>query len=135
MTDEELLAYALSKPGAWPDQPWEGDVVAKVGDKIFAFLGSGGTVGVKCGRGRPDAEPEPEPGAGASVAVPCTGTVAVVPLARALSTACSGPAAVGRQCSVNGTLVPGEISSGPSPPSRLRSFGGSTTRAPAGRRA
>jgi predicted DNA-binding protein (MmcQ/YjbR family) len=56
MTDEELLAYALSKPGAWPDQPWEGDVVAKVGDKIFAFLGRGGTVGVKCGRDRAEAD-------------------------------------------------------------------------------
>jgi predicted DNA-binding protein (MmcQ/YjbR family) len=49
MTDEELLAYALAKPGAWQDEPWEGDVVAKVGGKIFAFLGGDG-VGVKCGR-------------------------------------------------------------------------------------
>src|SRR5439155_704252 len=41
---DELREYALSKPGAWPDQPWEGDVVAKVGErdrgKIFAFLGA-----------------------------------------------------------------------------------------------
>ena len=34
------LDYCLAKPGAWQDEPWEGDVVAKVGDKIFAFLGS-----------------------------------------------------------------------------------------------
>ena len=33
------LDYCLAKPGAWRDEPWEGDVVAKVGDKIFAFLG------------------------------------------------------------------------------------------------
>jgi len=40
--------YALSKPGAWADQPWEGDHVAKVGEKIFCFLGSE-SIGVKCG--------------------------------------------------------------------------------------
>jgi predicted DNA-binding protein (MmcQ/YjbR family) len=57
MTDEELLAYALAKPGAWQDEPWEGDVVAKVGDKIFAFLGGGGrSVGLKCGRDRVEAD-------------------------------------------------------------------------------
>jgi predicted DNA-binding protein (MmcQ/YjbR family) len=49
MTGEEILAYCLAKPGAVPDQPWEGDVVAKVGGKIFAFTGQK-TVGVKCGR-------------------------------------------------------------------------------------
>jgi predicted DNA-binding protein (MmcQ/YjbR family) len=51
MTWEQLLAYCLAKPGAWQDEPWEGDVVVKVGPKIFAFLGSapGGTVGLKCG--------------------------------------------------------------------------------------
>ncbi len=38
MTWEKLLAYCLAKPGAWQDEPWEGDVVAKVGGKIFAFL-------------------------------------------------------------------------------------------------
>lgn len=48
MTPEEVAEYCLAKPGAWADEPWEGDRVAKVGDKIFAFLGSG-TVGVKCG--------------------------------------------------------------------------------------
>ena len=40
--------HALAKPGAWADQPWEGDHVAKVGEKIFCFLGEA-TVGVKCG--------------------------------------------------------------------------------------
>lgn len=48
MTPDEVRAYALAKPGAWADQPWEGDHVAKVGDKIFAFLGEGG-IGVKLG--------------------------------------------------------------------------------------
>ncbi|MGH3203649.1 MAG: MmcQ/YjbR family DNA-binding protein [Streptosporangiaceae bacterium] len=41
MTPDELLTYCLAKPGAWPDEPWDGDVVVKVGAKIFAFLGSG----------------------------------------------------------------------------------------------
>lgn len=58
MTHEELAAYALAKPGAWEDEPWEGDLVAKVHDKIFAFLGSaeGGSVGVKCGLTRDEAD-------------------------------------------------------------------------------
>jgi len=51
MTWDELLRYCLAKPGAWQDEPWDGDVVAKVGSKIFAFLGSGESrsVGVKAG--------------------------------------------------------------------------------------
>src|SRR5215472_14905463 len=58
MTWESLLAYCLAKPGAWQDEPWEGDVVAKVGGKIFAFLGSGDTpsVGLKCGASREAAQ-------------------------------------------------------------------------------
>ena len=55
MTRDELLTYCLAKPGAWEDQPWEGDVVAKVSDKIFAFLGDDG-VGIKCGRNRDEAD-------------------------------------------------------------------------------
>jgi predicted DNA-binding protein (MmcQ/YjbR family) len=53
VTPDDLAAYALAKPGAWPDSPWEGDRVAKVSEagKIFAFLG-GDTVGVKCGPDR-----------------------------------------------------------------------------------
>jgi predicted DNA-binding protein (MmcQ/YjbR family) len=49
MTHEEIVAYCLDKPGAGLDEPWEDDLVAKVGGKIFAFLGGDG-VGVKCGR-------------------------------------------------------------------------------------
>ncbi len=55
MTREELLAYCLAKPGAWPDEPWDGDVVAKVGPKIFAFTGAD-AVGLKLGRGRDEAD-------------------------------------------------------------------------------
>jgi predicted DNA-binding protein (MmcQ/YjbR family) len=58
MTWEQLLGYCLSKPGAWQDQPWEGQVVAKVGPKIFAFLGSGEPLGVglKCAASREAAD-------------------------------------------------------------------------------
>lgn len=56
MRADELLEYSLAKPGAWRDEPWEGDVVVKVGPKIFAFLGSGESVGVKCGRTRDEAD-------------------------------------------------------------------------------
>jgi predicted DNA-binding protein (MmcQ/YjbR family) len=55
VTRDELLAYCLAKPGAWRDEPWEGDVVVKVGSKIFAFLGpesSPSSVGLKCGQSR-----------------------------------------------------------------------------------
>ena len=37
----DLEAFALGLPGAFADMPWEGDVVAKVGKKIFVFFGSG----------------------------------------------------------------------------------------------
>jgi predicted DNA-binding protein (MmcQ/YjbR family) len=58
MTWEDLLAYCLARPGAWQDEPWEGDVVVKVGARIFAFFGSGATpaVGVKCGGSRETAD-------------------------------------------------------------------------------
>ena len=36
-----LETFALDFPGAFRDTPWEGDVVAKVGKKIFVFFGSG----------------------------------------------------------------------------------------------
>jgi predicted DNA-binding protein (MmcQ/YjbR family) len=57
---DELLAYCLAKPGAWPDEPWGDGVVAKVGPKIFAFLGVPAkdaeagqrSVGIKCGATR-----------------------------------------------------------------------------------
>ena len=54
MTRQELLTYCLAKPGAWQDEPWEGDVVVKVGSKIFAFFGSApvSAVGLKCGSSR-----------------------------------------------------------------------------------
>ncbi|MBA2455064.1 MAG: MmcQ/YjbR family DNA-binding protein [Nocardioidaceae bacterium] len=54
----DTLSYALAKPGAWQDEPWEGDLVAKVGDKIFAFLGSGdgSSIGLKCGLTRDEAD-------------------------------------------------------------------------------
>lgn len=51
--------YALGKPGAWPDQPFGDELVAKVGPagagKIFCFLGEG-AIGVKCGRDRDEAD-------------------------------------------------------------------------------
>ena len=37
----DLEAFALDLPGAFADMPWDGDVVAKVGKKIFVFFGSG----------------------------------------------------------------------------------------------
>jgi predicted DNA-binding protein (MmcQ/YjbR family) len=54
MDRSELLAYCLTKPGAWLDEPWPGDEVVKVADKIFAFFGATGSaepsVTIKCGR-------------------------------------------------------------------------------------
>lgn len=59
MTYDELRDYCLAKPGAWLDQPWDGDHVAKVGPgergKIFAFLGDT-SVGVKAGADRDEAD-------------------------------------------------------------------------------
>jgi predicted DNA-binding protein (MmcQ/YjbR family) len=56
MTFEELLGYCLSKPGTWEDEPWDGEVVAKVAERIFAFVGDGSAVGVKCGANRDEAD-------------------------------------------------------------------------------
>ena len=50
---KSLRAHALMHPGAWEDEPWEGDHVVKVGKKIFAFLGGDGpdlSLGVKLPR-------------------------------------------------------------------------------------
>ena len=55
MTPEQLRAHCFGQPGAWPDSPWEGDQVVKVGAKIFAFLGSE-SVGLKCGATREEAD-------------------------------------------------------------------------------
>jgi predicted DNA-binding protein (MmcQ/YjbR family) len=53
MDTGDWVSYCLAKPGAWPDEPWEDDLVAKVGSKIFAFLGgvhgSVPAIGLKCG--------------------------------------------------------------------------------------
>jgi predicted DNA-binding protein (MmcQ/YjbR family) len=57
MTWNELLDFCLAKPGAWQDEPWGDGVVTKVGQKIFAFIGSpegehsvglNHSVGLKC---------------------------------------------------------------------------------------
>lgn len=56
VSPDDLVGYCLSKPGAWQDEPWEGDAVAKVATKIFAFLGSGTSVGLKCGLTRDEAD-------------------------------------------------------------------------------
>ena len=58
MSRAELLRYCLDKPGAWLDEPWEGDEVVKVADKIFAFFGApdGSSVGLKCGRTSDEAQ-------------------------------------------------------------------------------
>jgi predicted DNA-binding protein (MmcQ/YjbR family) len=63
LTAAQVRRHCLGKPGAWLDQPWEDDHVVKVGDKIFAFLGSPDEgsgeragVGLKCGRGRDEAD-------------------------------------------------------------------------------
>lgn len=56
---DAIRDHALSLPGAWPDEPWEGDLVAKVGPdakgKIFAFLGPR-SVGVRAGASREEAD-------------------------------------------------------------------------------
>ncbi|MBA3233081.1 MAG: MmcQ/YjbR family DNA-binding protein [Propionibacteriales bacterium] len=55
VTTDELRELCLAKAGAWPDEPWEGDTVAKVGGKLFAFMGASG-VGLKCGASREEAD-------------------------------------------------------------------------------
>ena len=51
---DAVIAYCLAKPGAEETYPWgEGELVAKVGDKGFAFIGTGkpGSVGLKAAPG------------------------------------------------------------------------------------
>jgi predicted DNA-binding protein (MmcQ/YjbR family) len=41
MDVDAVLAYALGKPGAWLDHPWDPDHdVAKVADKMFVMVGA-----------------------------------------------------------------------------------------------
>lgn len=58
-TADTIREHALSLRGAWPDEPWEGDLVAKVGPRekgrIFAFLGER-TLGIKAGASREEAD-------------------------------------------------------------------------------
>ena len=57
LTGADVLAHCLDKPGAWRDEPWEGDSVVKVAEKIFAFASeSGRSVGVKCAPTRDEAD-------------------------------------------------------------------------------
>lgn len=57
MTLDEVVAYCLAKPGATEDYPWgEEELTAKVGGKVFAFIGlTNSTVGLKCGANSDDA--------------------------------------------------------------------------------
>ncbi|GAA1702947.1 hypothetical protein GCM10009745_57850 [Kribbella yunnanensis] len=55
LSRNDVLEYCLGKPGAWQDEPWDGDVVAKVAEKIFVFMGTD-SVGLKCGANRDEAD-------------------------------------------------------------------------------
>jgi predicted DNA-binding protein (MmcQ/YjbR family) len=55
MTFDEMLEFCLAFPGAWQDDPWGGHVVAKVDQKIFAFVDDA-SAGLKCGRHRDEAD-------------------------------------------------------------------------------
>lgn len=59
VTVDELVVYCLAKPGATEDYPFgEAELTAKVGGKVFAFIGLGSaTVGVKCGADAEQADP------------------------------------------------------------------------------
>ena len=60
VSPEDVRGYCAAKPGAWEDQPWEGDVVFKVGPgergKIFVFFGDGSAIGVKSATSRDEAD-------------------------------------------------------------------------------
>jgi predicted DNA-binding protein (MmcQ/YjbR family) len=51
VTVDEVVEYCLAKPGATEDYPWgDEELTAKVGGKVFAFIGlTNSTVGLKCG--------------------------------------------------------------------------------------
>jgi predicted DNA-binding protein (MmcQ/YjbR family) len=51
VTLDDLIAYCLAKPEAEETYPWgDGELVAKVGGKAFAFIGmEAASVGLKCG--------------------------------------------------------------------------------------
>lgn len=60
MTPDEVHDYCAAKPGAWLDEPWENDLVFKVGPaergKVFVFFGNGSAIGVKAARTRDEAD-------------------------------------------------------------------------------
>lgn len=56
MTPDQIRAHALAKPGAYVDEPWEGDQVAKVVGKIFVFGLGSDSIGLKCGANRAEAD-------------------------------------------------------------------------------
>ena len=51
MAKTRWLDYCLAKPGAWQDEPWEGDVVAKVRRQDLRLPRQSKTdaIGLKCG--------------------------------------------------------------------------------------
>ena len=51
---DRLRERALALPEAYEDHPW-GETVAKVGKKVFVFLGAE-SIGVKCARSRTEAD-------------------------------------------------------------------------------
>jgi predicted DNA-binding protein (MmcQ/YjbR family) len=56
-----LIDFALTLPGAWLDEPWPGDTVAKVANKIFVFFGGdqGTAISVKLDESHPMASAVP----------------------------------------------------------------------------
>jgi predicted DNA-binding protein (MmcQ/YjbR family) len=52
---EDIRAYCLDLPDAWEDYPW-GDIVYKIGTKMFAALGGGETTNVTVKAAPEDAE-------------------------------------------------------------------------------
>jgi predicted DNA-binding protein (MmcQ/YjbR family) len=75
VTWDDVLTYCLAKPGAWQDEPWEADVVVKVGlsgptresadewlhrypddATVMAYIGRSGWNSLRVGAGIPDDE-------------------------------------------------------------------------------